>query len=196
MSRQLPIRWAALTQCPALCPAHAGRGSPSDLDAPPLPPNAECKPAKRLPAKETGSIGPRTLGHLSGKKHPKGSARPSTIARPDLKLGVQSGQASAIPRDQLLAEIAGLEPQDDLDASSCPANALDQPGTGARRTAANRGQWTAFGGGGRRSGRPALAFTHRWANQPAGRARHVLPGNHRPGARSPNPSLEDRRGFR
>ncbi len=78
-----------------------------------------------------------------------------------------------------------------------PETPVRQEASQGLRKAVNGGQDQRLEPGVRqRSGGPALAFTVRRASPLAGRARHVLPGNHRPGARPPDPSLEDQRSFR
>ena len=79
-----------------------------DLDAPDLAVQTiEPSPQTSPPATKTGSNGrlpPATTKTLQGPR--KGGDRAAVL----------SGEASAILRDQLLAEIAGLETKDDLDA--------------------------------------------------------------------------------
>jgi hypothetical protein len=151
----------------------------------------QCKPspmAPRTPLGQKASQGPRK----------------AAIGGPDqhLKPGVLPGEAPAIPRNQLLAEIAGLEPEDELDAGrsvpgNCPrlapARARGAAAIGEPRIAGNGRH---FGAADEDRADQPLPFTVRRASPLTGRARHVLPGNHRPGARPPNLSLEDRRSFR
>ena len=87
-----------------------GIAGEDDLDAPDLAVQTiEPSPQTGPPATKTGSNGrlpPATAKTFQGpRKGPNGD-----------RAAVLSGEASAILRDQLLAEIAGLEPKDDLDA--------------------------------------------------------------------------------
>ena len=85
-----------------------GIAGEDDLDAPDLAVQTiEPSPQTGPPATKTGSNGrlpPATTKTLQGLR--KGGDRAAVL----------SGEASAILRDQLLAEIAGLETKDDLDA--------------------------------------------------------------------------------
>jgi len=85
-----------------------GIAGEDDLDAPDLAGQTiEPSPQTSPPATKTGSNGrlqPATTKALHGP--PKGGDRAAAL----------SAEASAILRDQLLAEIAGLETKDDLDA--------------------------------------------------------------------------------
>ena len=140
---------------------HDGRGSPDDPDArpaPPPPPNVECKPAKRLPAKEAGSIGRRTP---SGKTHPKGSAGPWS---PDWRLNLRSVRST---------RGAGAQ-EDSMPGAPCPQTpaAIGEPRSLTI---------TAFGTADEDRRRPAPAFTLRWQiSWPAERGMFFLAITDRP----------------
>ena len=96
--------------CPALCPVHAGRDRRRGRSrcARPRRSNGRAKPAKRPAGNENRfewSAAAATTKTFQGLR--KG---------PSDRAAVLSGEASAILRDQLLAEMEGLEIKDDLDA--------------------------------------------------------------------------------
>src|SRR5436190_8479622 len=102
-----------------------GIAGEDDLDAPDLPvQGVELSPQNGPPATKTGSNGrmpPSTAKSLQGPRKGANGDRATLL----------SGETSAILRDQLLAEIAGLGAHDDLDAWTLrawpKANSLTPP---------------------------------------------------------------------
>jgi len=97
--------------CPALCPVHAGgdRWRGRSRCARPPRSRVESSPQNGPPATKTGSncrMRPRPRKSLQGPRKGANGDRATAL----------SGETSAILRDQLLAEIAGLGTHDDLDA--------------------------------------------------------------------------------